>query len=615
MSPRGIAAGAVTAALGLFAALSLSTGVFGPAGDALSDVLSSLLGWAAWGLILVIAVASVSMVRSRAFGALRATGDVALVLASASLLHIAIDAGGAIGELLGEGVASLFSVPGACIVFIALIAAIVATRVPNALSHLSRLASHIVEIAKSVARRGSGSPSGGQGPTHSPVKIDDAVIVEGERLVAPAQAQFKVNVTPSIEIPKNRTATQSFGLPSSDLFSRTPASHSTNEGQLHEEAEALIAALAAYNVEAKAHGVVPGPVVSTFEVSIAAGTKFSKVAGLAEDLSLQFGRKVRVVPSRLGRVGFEVQNESRGAVGIRELLEDPGFAQASKAMSLPVAIGRDVRGAAVFADLAAMPHLIVAGSTGSGKSVAVNALLASLLMARTPEELRLVLVDPKVVELAPYNGIPHLLTPSISDVPSAKNALGWCVNEMERRYGLLGAAGCKNIRSYNEKNAAAKLPFIVVIVDELADLMMQDKKGVEPLIVRLGQKARACGMHVIVATQRPSADIVTGLLKSNFPSRLAFRVASGVDSHVVLDEQGAEQLLGKGDALLKTADTDAAVRVQAPWVSEAEVDALCEHLRSQGPTRYEAGLLESPAVEEPEVKISKSGKAEGTVWS
>jgi S-DNA-T family DNA segregation ATPase FtsK/SpoIIIE len=406
----------------------------------------------------------------------------------------------------------------------------------------------------------------------------------------------------------------SFELPGASLFAASPAGGGSDERQLWEEAEALEAALAAYDIRGKVAAVQAGPVVSTFEVTLPSGTKFSKIAGLSGDLGMQLGRKVRVCAgSKPGLVALEVQNERRAAVGIRELLADDGFETAKRSMSLPVAIGRDVRGRAVFCDLATMPHMIVAGSTGSGKSVAVNSMLSSLLAARTPDELRLVLIDPKVVELMPYSDVPHLLAPPVSDVAAASRALAWCVSEMERRYALLAGAGSKNIQSYNGKTKADKLPFIVVVVDELADLMVQDKKAIEPLLVRLGQKARAAGIHVVAATQRPSVDVVTGLIKSNFPGRLAFRVAQAVDSRVVLDESGAESLLGKGDALLKEGGADDAARVQCPWVSEEDVERLAAHWKAQGPARYDASVLAEGEVAESGAKGKKA--KEGRVWS
>jgi S-DNA-T family DNA segregation ATPase FtsK/SpoIIIE len=383
------------------------------------------------------------------------------------------------------------------------------------------------------------------------------------------------------------------------LLTQTPASGSgVDEGTLWAEGEALCKVLAAYDVECRVEGVSPGPVVSTIEVSMPVGTKFSKVVGLADDLGLQLGRKVRIAAGKLGRVAIEIENETPAVVGLREVLEDGRFAapreggrSVSDEMALPVALGRDVRGEVVVGDLAEMPHLIVAGSTGSGKSVALHAMLVSLLSVRTPEEVRLLLVDPKMVEFTSYVGAPHMLASSVTTVGGASAALGWCCEEMDRRYEALARSGSKNIAAFNARaREGEKLARIVVVVDELSDLMMQDKKGIEPLIVRLGQKARAAGIHVILATQRPSADVVTGLIKANFPCRLGLRVASAVDSRVVLDEAGGEQLIGKGDALYKSAGGKT-IRVQCPWVADGDVDALVRHLGQRFETEEDKSLV------------------------
>jgi len=615
--------GVALVVLGAWVGLSLVLGASAPGslGVATAEVVGSLLGLGGFALAAVLASAGVAIFRGRRYGMLRGVLDVALVAVCSGLAQLVSDgAGGAVGEAVSEAARAGFGSAGALIALVLLSLLMLAERMtPSSFKQAVKA----VAVAK-VARKASRSVVEDARVEEEIPGVavarsqDDAValeVAEVSRDTEPTPALAPVRAamlaSPSGKVQTRRSLVGAFELPAPGLFEASPAGGGTNEKQLWEEAEALEAALAAYDVHGKVQAVTAGPVVSTFEVSLPAGTKFKKVEGLAGDVGMQFGRKVRVVPSRPGRVGFEVQNEARAAVGIRELLEDPGFEGARKAMSLPFAVGRDVRGKAVFADLATMPHMIVAGSTGSGKSVAVNAMLCSLLAARSPEELRLVLVDPKVVELMPYSGVPHLLAPPVSDVPSATRVLGWCVREMERRYGLLASAGCKSIQSFNGKaSRGEKLPFIVVVVDELADLMVQDQKAIEPLLVRLGQKARAAGIHVVVATQRPSVDVVTGLLKSNFPARLAFRVAAAVDSRVVLDEAGAEMLLGKGDALLKSGG-DGAVRMQSPWVSEADVEAVAAHLKAQGPARYDASVLVG---EEVAAKGDKKGK-EGRVWS
>jgi S-DNA-T family DNA segregation ATPase FtsK/SpoIIIE len=424
-----------------------------------------------------------------------------------------------------------------------------------------------------------------------------------------------------------------FELPRLDML--TPAEPSIgptfDEVKLRANAELLIKTLADYKIIGKVEEILPGPVVTTFEVSPVAGTKVSKVAALADDLALALAKKVRIVAPIPGknRIGFELPNEKRVPVILRDLVEDRRFQ--SLDVPLPVVLGRDIVGNPVYADLASMPHAIVAGATGAGKSVGLNVMLTSLLFRRTPEELRMLMIDPKVVELAPYDRIPHMLLPVVTDMKQAATALKWAVDEMERRYQLFADAGTKNIGTYNGwvkrvlsgaiKNPLGKaivgrdhnnlqevlsvrfddpegeqivpevLPMIVIVVDEFADLMMQQGKEVEVCVARLAQKARAAGMHVILATQRPSVDVITGMIKANFPTRIAFRVAQKIDSRTILDEQGAEHLLGKGDMLIKLNGTNETKRVQCPWVSEEEVQMVTDFLRAQGEPVYDENIL------------------------
>jgi S-DNA-T family DNA segregation ATPase FtsK/SpoIIIE len=422
-----------------------------------------------------------------------------------------------------------------------------------------------------------------------------------------------------------------FRLPSPDLLDPAGASRIIiDEEQLKATAQLLEKTLADYGVSGKVEEIHPGPTVTTFEVSPAAGTKVSKVASLADDLALGLSRKVRIIAPIPGknRIGFEIPNPERTPVNLRELVEDRRFIEMKA--PLPCVMGRDIIGAPYYADLASMPHVIVAGATGAGKSVGLNVMLISLLTRRTPDELRLLMIDPKVVELAPFDRIPHMLLPVVTDMKQAANALKWAVDEMERRYQLFANAGTKNITTYNgwvervkrgearppkppakvaavgfdgtevEIDAAKdgsdaelpdKLPYIVIVVDEFADLMMQQGKEVEASVARLAQKARAAGMHVILATQRPSVDVITGMIKANFPTRIAFRVAQKVDSRTILDEQGAEHLLGRGDMLVKMNGANDTRRVQCPFCSEEEVQRVNDFLRLQGEPVYDEAIL------------------------
>jgi S-DNA-T family DNA segregation ATPase FtsK/SpoIIIE len=436
-----------------------------------------------------------------------------------------------------------------------------------------------------------------------------------------------------------RSSRVQFELPRVELLVAEPVDPglAIDRDKLLANAQKLVETLAHYGVEGKVEDILPGPTVTTYEVSPAAGTKVSKVAGLADDLALALARKVRIVAPIPGknRIGFELPNDRRVRVVLRDLIEDRRFQ--SLGVPLPVVLGRDILGNPVYADLASMPHVIVAGATGAGKSVGLNVMLLSLLYRRSPDELRLLMIDPKVVELAPFDRIPHMLLPVVTDMKQAANALKWAVDEMERRYQVFADAGTKNIATYNAwaervargdaKNPLAptviakdhnglpeeilaekgegkaplpeKLAWVVIVVDEFADLMMQQGKEVETAIARLAQKARAAGMHVILATQRPSTDVITGTIKANFPTRIAYRVAQKVDSRTILDEQGAEHLLGMGDMLIKLNGTGETKRVQCPWVSEEEVQRVTDFLRTQGEPVYDDNILKPREDEEP----------------
>jgi S-DNA-T family DNA segregation ATPase FtsK/SpoIIIE len=443
----------------------------------------------------------------------------------------------------------------------------------------------------------------------------------------------KKDAEPTRRVARERK-TPKFELPNPALLEEPPSSAARIDKSVFlTHAARLEATLADYGVLGKVEEIHPGPTVTTYEVAPSAGTKVSKVAGLSDDLALGLSRKVRIVAPIPGksRIGFELPNDRREPVYLRDLIEDARFVELAKKAPLPVVLGRDIVGAPYYADLASMPHVIVAGATGAGKSVGLNVMLSSLLFMRTPEELRLLMIDPKVVELAPFDRIPHLLLPVVTDMKQAATALKWAVDEMERRYQLFADAGTKNIGTYNRyverviageltakgtpptATAVApdgsvvdlpgasvgqdgvippeRLPYIVIVVDEFADLMMQQGKEVEVSVARLAQKARAAGMHVILATQRPSVDVITGMIKANFPTRIAFRVAQKVDSRTILDEQGAEVLLGRGDMLVKMNGAPDTQRVQCPFISEEEVSALTDHLRAQAPPQYQDSIL------------------------
>ena len=363
--------------------------------------------------------------------------------------------------------------------------------------------------------------------------------------------------------------------------------------ELQDNAEILRRKLADFEVDGRIVQVSPGPIITSYEFEPAAGVKVAQVVNLADDLALALkAASVRIVgpiPGR-GTVAVEVPNDEWATVYLREIFVSAEFAESKG--RLPLALGKDVNGMPVVADLTAMPHLLVAGATGSGKSVGLNAMICSILYKATPADVRFLMVDPKRLELSVYEGIPHLLSPVVTDAKEAAARLRWIVGKMDERYKLLQAKQVRNIDGYNRAvSPEEKLPYWVVVVDELADLMMVSAGEVQTSLVRLAQIARAVGIHLIIATQRPSVDVVTGLIKANFPTRIAFQVASKVDSRTVLDGNGAEQLLGRGDMIYVPPGANKQVRVHGAWVSDDEVKAICEFLRTQGTAIYEEIVL------------------------
>tara|TARA_B100001113_G_scaffold147192_1_gene120674 strand:+ start:3566 stop:5788 length:2223 start_codon:yes stop_codon:yes gene_type:complete len=397
-------------------------------------------------------------------------------------------------------------------------------------------------------------------------------------------------------------------MPSTELLDRAlDDGSSLSENELNEIASLLETKLEEFGIEATVESVLPGPVVTRFEIQPAPGTKASKITNIAQDIARSLSvSSVRVVEVIEGKsfVGIEIPNNNRKMVRLTEILSSKAFK--SSPSNLSVALGQDISGNPIVVDLAKMPHLLVAGTTGSGKSVGLNAMLLSLLFKSDPEEVRLILVDPKMLELAVYDGIPHLLTPVITDMTDASNGLRWCVAEMDRRYKLMSMMGVRNLAGFNKKIQDAEkngkqilnplnedeeeylevLPSIVVVVDEFADMMMLVGKKVEHLIARIAQKARAAGIHLILATQRPSVDVITGLIKANIPTRIGFQVSTKIDSRTILDQGGAEQLLGYGDMLYLPPGVGVPVRVHGAFVGDDEVHRVVNDWKSRAETNY-----------------------------
>ena len=423
-------------------------------------------------------------------------------------------------------------------------------------------------------------------------------------------------------------------LPHLDLLQAATAQVSTMKPeQLQETAQLIETKLAEFGVSVQVVSATTGPVITRYEIEPATGVKGSQIVNLAKDLARALSlQSVRVVETIAGKntMGIELPNESRQDVAFRELLQANVFDSAKSKLTL--AMGKDIAGVPVVADLGKMPHVLVAGTTGSGKSVAINTMILSMLYKATAEEVRLIMVDPKMLELSVYEGIPHLLAPVVTDMKQAANALNWCVAEMERRYRLLAHVGVRQLAGFNDKIQAAraadkplfnpfsltpdepealeKLPHIVVIIDELADLMMVEGKKVEQQIARLAQKARAAGIHLILATQRPSVDVITGLIKANIPTRIAFQVSSKIDSRTILDQGGAENLLGKGDMLFLPPGTAEPTRLHGAFVRDEDVHQVVEFLKAQAPAQYIEGLLSGEAGLDLEAGEGAAGGAE-----
>ena len=406
-----------------------------------------------------------------------------------------------------------------------------------------------------------------------------------------------------VEKPKN------FKLPPVDFFQKAPkTSKNIDESELDDKIRYLIDKLAHFKIDGDVVRTYAGPVVSTFEFKPAANVKVSKILNLQDDLAMALSAEtIRIQAPIPGKnvVGIEIPNDEVETIYLRELLDDKLFKNSSS--PLTIVLGKDIVGKPFVTDLKKLPHLLIAGTTGSGKSVGINAMILSLLYKNSPDQLRLLMIDPKMLEFSIYNDIPHLLTPVITKPKQAIVALNNMVAEMERRYELMAESRTKNIENYNEKvkrEGGEHFPYIVVVIDELADLMMTSGKDVEISIARLAQKSRACGIHLIVATQRPSVDVVTGLIKANLPSRISYRVGQKVDSKIILDQMGAESLLGRGDMLFTPPGATGLVRLHAPWATEEEIEKVVDFIKAQREPNYDKSFL----VEDSEDTLNSSSE-------
>ena len=620
----------------------------GVVGAWLSDLLLYLFGLSAWwsvvaGAVLVVIAFRHMLARQRdaedeeekghSFW-LALPGFGILLLASAALealrlyrlpVQLPVAPGGVIGEFIGSALAKALGFNGATLLLIALV--VVGWSLLTGMSWLKLMESIGGAIETVIARVRK------RREERRDREIGAAALEQREHAVEIAresdEERERVVVVPATtEVPKSERVVRErqkplfqdlpdSPLPPLALLEDAPSAQEQVSAETLEFTSRLIERkLADFGVAVKVLAAYPGPVITRFEIEPAIGVKGSQIVSLMKDLARALSVvSIRVVETIPGKscMGLELPNPRRQLVRLVELLSSAAYNDMPSPLSL--ALGKDIAGKAVIADLARMPHLLVAGTTGSGKSVAVNAMILSLIYKAEPRQVRLVLIDPKMLELSVYEGIPHLLAPVVTDMKLAATALNWCVAEMERRYRLISTLGVRNLASYNNRVAEARkagrpllnpfsltpdtpepieeMPLIVVVIDELADLMMVTGKKIEELIARIAQKARAAGIHLILATQRPSVDVITGLIKANIPSRIAFQVASKVDSRTILDQMGAETLLGQGDMLYLPPGSGHPQRVHGAFVSDGEVHRVVEHLKAQGGPQYLDGILDA----------------------
>ena len=622
----------------------------GAIGSHVADMLLQLLGWPALALALTFGIAGVRVAQGHPFRARRALWAVPL---GAALLAVAGGAtplgamgapagfGGVIGVLAGNlvltlgDVAALANVPMALILAVLLVPAGLGLIVWGAGLGIDD-ATRLGGIGAWLPRRADTDEADEEAPARAIRRQPRPDRRPAEAEAQPAAPRTRVVAAPRGPIPgkrqqKERQSSLDLGdsaiLPGLSLLKPPPPAPArrVDAASLEQNARLLEGVLEDFGVRGRIGEVRPGPVVTMYELEPAPGIKASRVIGLADDIARSMSAlsaRVAVVPGK-NVIGIELPNQHREMVSLSELLGSRAFEEGGAV--LPLVLGKDIAGEPVIADLAPMPHLLIAGTTGSGKSVGLNAMILSLLYRLGPNECRMIMIDPKMLELKTYDGIPHLLAPVVTDPPKAIRALKWAVEQMEDRYRQMSAINVRSLANFNQKVLESKasgkpfvrrvqtgwdpdteapiieeeilefetMPLIVVVVDELADLMMTAGKEVEFLIQRLAQKARAAGIHLIMATQRPSVDVITGVIKANLPTRISFQVTSKIDSRTILGEQGAEQLLGKGDMLWMSGGKQV-VRVHGPFVSDDEVEAVADHWRRQGMPSYIEAVTEEP---------------------
>ena len=631
---------------GLLLALATFFNLAGPLGRGARTALAWLFGFGLIAVPIVLIAVGISLVRKgRSASPVRLIIGWSLVaLATLGLLHVfggpqsftdldeLDDAGGLLGALVGEPLEALLATGGAAVLLIGIVigGALLITQT-SLRTMASRTGSTVSTVARPLGRaarqalRDLSSLSSDERDERDERDAPDATTALSQPLPPPmlydAAGDFDDGFdeprgrrngsrrTPSAAVPGPVDGDGRWTLPPSTLLHRTSA-HTINRAEVEARGQVLQQSLQQHGVDTSLVGMTVGPTVTRYELELGHGVKVARVTSLQRDIAYAMAATdVRILAPIPGRsaIGVEVPNHTRHLVALGDLLGAPEAASATS--PLQVGIGKDIAGKAVFLDLATMPHLLIAGATGAGKSSSLNCIITSLLMRTTPEQVRLILVDPKQVEMGQYHRLPHLLTQPVTNPKKAANALGWAVKEMDRRYDLLSEVGFRDVSGYNAafdrgefgdsgesgdgstERTYERLPYIVVIVDELNDLMMVAARDVEDSITRIAQKARAVGIHLIVATQRPSVNVITGVIKANIPARIAFAVSSLTDSRVILDQPGAEKLVGKGDMLLLPGNSSVSQRVQGAFVSEEEVRAVVAHWRRQAPeVTYVSGV-------------------------
>ena len=618
----------------------------GKFGAWIADVLLQLFGYVAFLLPLVIgAISWIALFGMDSDGdgeadlgpALRLVGIVGFLIAATGLLHLRLfsgdvaGAGGILGKLVGSSLAAGFGALGSNLfVLVLLLGSITLATGLSWFAVMERIGRAVMTLP-TLARRGSQQANEWQQTRAMREEREEVRKVDAVQRAKREPVRIEPPPAPVVEKSERAKREQQIPLfhgtggdqsgipPLALLDDPKPQTKGYSEETLETLSRQIEFKLKDFRIEAQVVGAYPGPVITRFEIEPAPGVKVSQISSLDKDiargLSVKSVRVVDVIPGK-SVVGLEIPNVSREMIYLSELLRSKEYDKSASPLTL--ALGKDIAGRPTVADLARMPHLLVAGTTGSGKSVAVNAMVLSLLYKASAKELRMLMIDPKMLELSVYQGIPHLLAPVVTDMKEAANGLRWCVAEMERRYKLMSTVGVRNLAGFNKKVKDAQdagqpmmdplfkpnpdlgeaprpldtLPFIVIFIDEFADMMMIVGKKVEELIARLAQKARAAGIHLILATQRPSVDVITGLIKANIPTRIAFQVSSKIDSRTILDQSGAETLLGHGDMLYLPPGTAMPDRVHGAFVSDEEVHRVVEHLKASGPADYIEGVLD-----------------------